>query len=1055
MIAEAAVKTAVPAHTASAPGEAKPPEPADTSPVAGETKPPEPAEQTARSGPAAFPDDTTRRPDERSQPGTKAEVSKPGKLVEVAEPATTHQNQPLKKDVKLRFSFRYQPWEDVLKWFAEQADLSLELPEVPKGTFNYTDDRDYTPAQAIDVLNSVLLTKGYTLIRKQRLLMLVNTENPIPPEFIDTISVEELDDRGEYELVTVRFELEKLTPEELEPEIRKMIGPHGSVVAQSKARQLLVTETGGRLRAIRRTIRRCEDPEGRDSHEIRTFEVQHADPVEALAKLREFLDIPPEQSTSQDGSIKIILDLSGKKLLATGSQEKLVRVAEILKTIDVEGSAREKPGFAETPQLEVYSVAPADPESALQVITTMLAGSPDVRLAKDPKTGNLVALARPSEHATIKATLDQMRPDPPKIEVIQLSTVDPQLAVLAINKLFGGGGENPDPNRPQVDADPATKQLIIRATEAQIAQIRVLLEKMGESDTEGGVASARGGNVRTVPLTGRAAQIALEQAQQIWPTMHRNRIRVVTPSQPIPTIRPSSPEDDRPAGGTGDVPLDLLQSLFGPSPLRTGRPGAAAGPSERTPAGKPHLKMPPEQPGQVPRPPVPKTQPPASKPIAAPPAVRTAPTDKSAGLPGRPAPPRARVFFAAQIAPAGEPEPKPQEKPQEKPEAKPQPGPQAADKTPVEPKPEPSPEEPKPKPQGELSPIIVTVGSSGIMIASGDLDALDAFEDLLNTLAPMLPTMDVTIFYLKNAKAEVVAETLNEIFGSGTGGGDAGGGGLLGNIAGAALGDAGGGLLGSLLGLGGPGGAAAPTGTIQITPDPRINALVVQANAADTQKVEELLKILDREATPEEVAVAPKARMIPVVNLQADEIAEMVKQAFQDRLISGAGASGRPPSPQELIQMLRGGRRGGRGGSQGGSADIQEKMAIGVDTRNNALIVVAPDLLFQQVEQLVKQIDQAAGESKQTMRVVTLRRANPDAVQQALSALVGSDLQFGRTSTAGRAATPSTRTSTSTRGSTPTRATSPTPQGISPAAIQQLRSRMQGGFQRPGSRSRR
>ncbi len=35
----------------------------------------------------------------------------------------------------------------------------------PPGTFNYTDERTFTPAQAIDLLNGVLLTKGYTLVR--------------------------------------------------------------------------------------------------------------------------------------------------------------------------------------------------------------------------------------------------------------------------------------------------------------------------------------------------------------------------------------------------------------------------------------------------------------------------------------------------------------------------------------------------------------------------------------------------------------------------------------------------------------------------------------------------------------------------------------------------------------------------------------------------------------------------------------------------------------------------------------------------------------------------
>src|SRR5262249_34148973 len=83
---------------------------------------------------------------------------------------------PASADGKLTFSFRYQPWQDVLDWFAQQAGLSLLMESPPPGTFNYTDTRTYTPAEALDVLNGVLLTKGYTLVRHGRMLVVVNLE---------------------------------------------------------------------------------------------------------------------------------------------------------------------------------------------------------------------------------------------------------------------------------------------------------------------------------------------------------------------------------------------------------------------------------------------------------------------------------------------------------------------------------------------------------------------------------------------------------------------------------------------------------------------------------------------------------------------------------------------------------------------------------------------------------------------------------------------------------------------------------------------------------------
>jgi hypothetical protein len=377
-----------------------------------------------------------------------------------------------------------------------------------------------------------------------------------------------------------------------------------------------------------------------------------------------------------------------------------------------------------------------------------------------------------------------------------------------------------------------------------------------------------------------------------------------------------------------------------------------------------------------------------------------------------------RVLFASHTI---QPQPQPAESqpaeplPVEPPAAEPLPvEPPAAEPLPVEPPAESPLVEPPPQhPQqpdapdepdavaDQPAPIIVTTVPGGVMIACEDLDALDDFEDLLTTLAGNLTSggPELTIFYLVHAKAAAVAETLDQILGGGTiaseGGG--GGGGLIGDIAGAALGGSGGGILGSLLGLGGGGGTIAPSGSIKITPDSRLNALIVQANPADLDMVEQLLKVLDQKGSPEDVLVVSKAKIIPVFNTQAQEIADILKQVYQNRMVTSA-KGGRQPSPEDLIRALRGGRS--RGGSKSGSAEEEQKMSIGIDTRTNSIIVAAPEPLLEEVEQLVEQLDLAALDSNdQSVRIVTLHQASPEAVQRALSSMMGDAVQIGGSST--------------------------------------------------------
>jgi type II secretory pathway component GspD/PulD (secretin) len=672
----------------------------------------------------------------------------PAKTAVPAEAAAAPAKPPM-----LRFQFRFQPWKDVLQWFAQQADLSLVMDSTPQGTFNFSDNREYTPAEAIDLLNGVLLTKGYTLIRHGRMLMLVNLEDGIPPNLVPTVPVDSLDSKGEFELVSVLFNLERLKADEAETEIKRLLGPQGSAVALSKSQQLFVTETAGRLRAIRDVLARIDNPDS-GSAGVRTFTLRYARTEDVLPILRQMLDIPEDKAAAADGSLRIAVEGGGERILVSGRAEKVARAAEILKGLDVPGPGGEASARGTAPQLEVYPVSGSDPQAVLSVMQTLMVGQTDVRLTVDTKNGSLIALARPAQQATIRATLARMQQEGQQVEVIRLSQVDPQTAVLSINKLFASADGKPSANSPQVDADPSSRQLMIRGTPAQIKQIRSLLEQMGES------LSAAGNQPQT--------------------------------------------------GG------------------------------------------------------------------------------------------------------------------------------------------------------GSASPT-------------------------------------ATVFYLKNAKAAALAETLEQVFGSGSAAPSTAPTSSAADSAGA-------------MARFGGGRNFLATGPIKITADPRLNALVVQANRTDIEHIEQMLKILDQKESPEDVTVASKPRMIAIQYGRAQEIADIVREVYADRLIEPSAANRQPQLPWFMM-----GRRGSEQQQQPTKRDDAAKLSVGVDSRTNSLIVVAADPLFSEVKQMVEELDTAASEQDQTVRVVTLHQTSAAAVEQALSAIAGDSVDMNRTGSATNAANPATSSSSSSR----------------------------------------
>jgi type II secretory pathway component GspD/PulD (secretin) len=981
-------------------------------------------------------------------------------LVRPADPELGAEGYPLREPVEsMKFIFRYQPWRDVIEWYADQAGLSFELETAPIGTFNYMDDREYTPTEALDVLNSVLITRGYILVRQNRLLMLLNLEDGIPPGFIVTISVEELADRGKYEISRCLFNLEHAEAELVATEIQDMIGPYGTVVVMPTSSQIMITELGGQLRSIQQVIERLErtdpDEEAGGTLEIVVLEYVMAD--EVLPILRQLMSIPEDSNASPEGAFKFAVDPMGTRFWLIGDEVLRTRAKEIIEQVDIPPVEDEVYGVDDIPQLQVYHIQTADPNSVMAVLQTMLVEFPDTRLSLDPQTNAIVVLGRPSVHATVKATIDQME-NAYRVEIIVLSYLDPITAVNSIETFFDLGGEEASADGPIVEADILANHLIVRGTDLQIEEIYTLLEKMGETDF--GASSGDPRTVRTIQMDGPTAEAILEQIQEVWPTIRPNTIRVVNPSAVSPERRSSDPtrnpyerpapqDNERPRSGYGEGRQGYGEGRQGYGEGRQGYGEDSQPPQGYAPGADPYSSQVPDeilnafgQPGDT-RQPTPEPETPS---IPSDPPADSTPPDAFPPVEARTwtpqwASPSQVVYASMQSVQADETEAaSPQESGAWIPadQLPPTTGTDQQVQTPAQvPLAEPVPLQPvqPPVPEGEAPGIVVSIGPGGLMIASEDTEALDALEDLIRMLSSgsMVGGARLTVYYLENASAEVVAATLSELFN-----------GL--STASAPL-DSSLGMLNDLLDNTG----IEATGTIKITTEPRLNAMLVQANAVDQRTIEELLPILDQASGPQDVSIEPSPRLVPVYYTQASEIANTVQQIYADRM---AGARGSQPQQQQqngaeaMMAMMRarGGGDNGGGGGRGEEAEEEpQTMTIGVEPISNSVIVFAPELLYNEVEQFIIMLDEIARESDEVMELIPIQRTNATLLQEVLSSLAGDSVEFNASSSSSRSQPgSSTRPTTQPSGGT----------NSMDAIRQQMIQRMQsGGFsgRPPGS----
>ena len=480
-----------PATEAPAPA-AEAPKPAETPPAAEAPKPatetPAPAAEAPK--PAETPPAPTPEP-----PKPAAEVAKPAPEAPAAEPpapaskaskrtaeasaaaADTGTSDPEKR---LRFNFRYQRWSDVLEWFAEQADLSLVLDAPPPGTFNYSDSRDYSVSESLDLLNSVLLTKGYTLIRRERMLTLIDLSGEFPESLIPKVTIEEAEKRGKHELVTVEFTLGGRDPIAAVAAVEPLLGPYHTILPVVPTRQLFVTDRAGVMPNVQKVVQSLPEPKAPptpptppkpEPKELKVYPIDVVDTETQMQLLKELVS-----------GVQFIVDpnLNQMHANATAAQHAQIQaVLDQVKAAAASATDRER-------RVELYELPqPVTTTAATTKLTEMFKALVPKALVSLKEDGTaVIAWASPAEHETIRATMDKLGGGPvgdpvktPQLEIYRLTRVDPTKLITMLEKLV------PDA---KLSYDERSRSLIALAKPGDQQAIRAtLLQVQTESETPG------------------------------------------------------------------------------------------------------------------------------------------------------------------------------------------------------------------------------------------------------------------------------------------------------------------------------------------------------------------------------------------------------------------------------------------------------------------------------------------------------------------------------------------------------------------------------------------
>ena len=184
------------------------------------------------------------------------------------------------------------------------------------------------------------------------------------------------------------YQLKSADPDSVMTVMEKLF-PNIQTVMDKRARRLSVWASSTDQEAVKSAIEQMDTGSGIDMEEkVMIHEFPAGNPVTAQAVLTELFP-----------DVKFQADPTAKTLIAIGiadDQEKVKAIVDQLKGKVPAGQGN---------QLIAYTIQSADPQSVLTVLQDLF---PGVHIVLDEKTDRLAIYASPSEHAAIKAAIEQL-----------------------------------------------------------------------------------------------------------------------------------------------------------------------------------------------------------------------------------------------------------------------------------------------------------------------------------------------------------------------------------------------------------------------------------------------------------------------------------------------------------------------------------------------------------------------------------------------------------------------------------------------------------------------
>jgi general secretion pathway protein D len=204
------------------------------------------------------------KPDTRSETLRAAEanpVEKPAAATAPAAPAAT--SSPLKPAKgSILLNFQGAALTDVLNYLSEAAGFVIVQEAPISGTVNVVSRQPITAEEAVDLLNAVLVEKGYVAIRNGRILKIVNRRDAQKRDLPVATGSDPNQIPRKDEMVTQILPLRHGEAAKLVENLRPLLADTSTISANEGSNSILLTDTQTNIRRIAEIIQAIDTSVG-------------------------------------------------------------------------------------------------------------------------------------------------------------------------------------------------------------------------------------------------------------------------------------------------------------------------------------------------------------------------------------------------------------------------------------------------------------------------------------------------------------------------------------------------------------------------------------------------------------------------------------------------------------------------------------------------------------------------------------------------------------------------------------------------------------------------